>query len=223
MPAQNEAPSTPASLAELTALRARVEQLEAREARRRRWFLGLVAATLVMSPLALAADGTCPGGTNGMPFCFAANNPALATQVNHNFAQLKEWLELKVGAAGANVTIATPTTINNTLTTSGTVTARGLSVTTNSTLAGNLTVSGTTALGVTNAGSLNVANAATIGGDLVANNNTTGACFDTAPACNMTACPSGYFMIGLDILENEACGGGGDFDFSQFVIRCCQL
>jgi hypothetical protein len=43
----------------------------------------------------LAADGACP---NQLPFCFAAGAPARASEINHNFAQLLEWLESKVGA-----------------------------------------------------------------------------------------------------------------------------
>lgn len=54
--------------------------------------IGITAGT------ALAANGNCP---NGLPFCFVANNPANATEVNHNFMQLKEWLETKVGVVSA--------------------------------------------------------------------------------------------------------------------------
>ena len=47
-----------------------------------------------------------------MPSCFAANQPATASEVNHNFAQLKEWLEAKVGAVATPVAINGPATFN---------------------------------------------------------------------------------------------------------------
>ena len=80
--------------------------------------LGLVAlgalGCMVTIGTAFAATGACP---NAMPFCFAANQPATASEVNHNFAQLKEWLEAKVGA------VATPVAINGTATFNAGVTA----------------------------------------------------------------------------------------------------
>lgn len=96
---------------------------ELRRARRRqRWWV-LAAAGLVFSlGTAWAADGACP---NGLPFCFVADQPARASEVNHNFAQLKEWLEAKVGAPGGTVVVASPATFSNTLTTSGTASFSG--------------------------------------------------------------------------------------------------
>lgn len=85
---------------ELEALKRRVEDLEARLAerpvRRRRWGWAVVAvASFGLAGTVLAADGTCP---NTFPFCFTADTPAQAAQVNHNFSQIKEWLETKVGS-----------------------------------------------------------------------------------------------------------------------------
>ncbi|MCA2977385.1 MAG: hypothetical protein INH41_05875 [Myxococcaceae bacterium] len=89
---------------ELETLRERLHALEARERRRARRLLKAGAALVVCATLgvctALAADGNCP---NGMPFCFQADQPARASEVNHNFAQLREWLEAKVGVAGTGV------------------------------------------------------------------------------------------------------------------------
>ena len=83
---------------------------------RARWF----AALAVVGTVAFAQLTT-----------FSANSPALASEVNGNFATLKTWLEQKVG----------PVTTNN-ITTTGSVTA-GASVST----AGDLTVSGHSTLG----------------------------------------------------------------------------
>jgi hypothetical protein len=107
-------------LDELTQLRTELDSLRARTAdlerarqetlRRKRTAMrfGLVAvglAALLGSGAAVAANGNCP---NNLPFCFVADQPALASQVNHNFSQLKEWLEQKVGAVGtATVTVST--------------------------------------------------------------------------------------------------------------------
>lgn len=225
---------------ELTQLRERVSALEARDARRRRWILGLVAASFVMAPLAIAANGNCP---NGLPNCFVANNPALAAQVNHNFAQLKEWLELKVGTVATNVTISTPTTINSTLdvpgavanggniTASGALSARSMTIATTanvngafsaigaSSIGSTLTVAGATTLNST----LNVSGATTVNGNFSAPNNQHEGCYDTAYECGWLQCANGYYMVGLDIAENENCGGSGDFDFSPFALRCCRL
>lgn len=59
---------------------------------------------------ASAADGACP---NGLPFCFLASKPAVASEVNQNFAQLKEWLESKVGTVATPVKITTGATVSS--------------------------------------------------------------------------------------------------------------
>lgn len=88
---------------DLEALERRLAVLEAREARRvrrrRAVLLGLVALGVVAAPLALAADGNCP---NGLPFCFASDQPARASEVNHNFAQLREWPSRRCRGASAS-------------------------------------------------------------------------------------------------------------------------
>lgn len=67
---------------------------------KRRWVLGGAAVALAMTlgTVASAASGACP---NGYPFCFAADTTASASEVNHNFAQIKEWLEAKAGPVTA--------------------------------------------------------------------------------------------------------------------------
>ena len=103
----NQPDSQSQMLKELEALRCRVAELEARGAttparaasRRMPLLLGSLAALLAVGVgTAFAANGNCP---NGLPFCFAANAPANASEVNHNFAQLKEWLERKTGAVSS--------------------------------------------------------------------------------------------------------------------------
>lgn len=84
---------------ELEALRERVVQLEGARSRRTRVFGVGVALAVVAGTSVWAANGTCP---NQLPFCFTPNEPALASEVNHNFSQLKEWLENKVGPVTGN-------------------------------------------------------------------------------------------------------------------------
>ena len=114
--------------------------------------LGLVAlgalGCMVTIGTAFAATGACP---NAMPFCFAANQPATASEVNHNFAQLKEWLEAKVGAVATPVAITGPATFNAGVT------------------AATVTTSGAGSVGST----LTVGSTATIGGQLTANGGLT--------------------------------------------------
>jgi hypothetical protein len=57
-----------------------------------------LSSTVWFTRTAWAAGGTCP---NGLPFCFAPNQPAIASQMNNDFAQLKEWVEAKVGTVAA--------------------------------------------------------------------------------------------------------------------------
>lgn len=86
----------------LAALTARLAALEAELTARKGASRRVVAIGAVLSLTAVgtawAATGSCP---NGLPFCFTADQPAVASEVNHNFAQLKEWLEGKVGAVGS--------------------------------------------------------------------------------------------------------------------------
>ncbi|HEY0883455.1 MAG TPA: hypothetical protein VGD87_18110 [Archangium sp.] len=127
---------------ELIALQRRVEELEARLSRpTRRARLGavLVVGALLGFGTALAADGNCP---NGYPFCFTADSPAIASQVNHNFAQAREWLETKVG----------PISSSN-VTTSGVVVRSG----------GDLTLQSGRVIGTNGANNLHIDNSVTAG------------------------------------------------------------
>ena len=65
---------------------------------RRRFAFGAIGVLAFAATIgsALAANGNCP---NGLPFCFSANQPAIAAEVNQNFAQLKEWLEANLNGA----------------------------------------------------------------------------------------------------------------------------
>lgn len=114
---------------DVSALIARLDQLEAevRRLRKRRAVATLFAvACLGVVGTALAANGNCP---NGLPFCFSANSPALASEVNHNFSQVKEWLEAKVGAVGAPVTVSGATTVSTTSLSTTSLTTSSISVT----------------------------------------------------------------------------------------------
>lgn len=138
---------------ELQVLRARLEVLESEVRRRpsrrpRIVATALVAAIVVgVAGVVSAANGNCP---NGMPFCFSPDSPAEAAQVNHNFSQLKEWLESKVGPVAAPA-ISSSTGINSTgrMTTSGglTVTGGGVTVTNTDVALSNSRLIGTNASG----------------------------------------------------------------------------
>lgn len=128
---------TPPSVHELQQRLSAVErELQSGKRARRTGVVVVAALIAVAAPLAWAADGNCP---NGLPFCFAQDTPARATEVNHNFAQLKEWLEAKVGSTASSTITA------------GSISASSLSVTGSTTLAStsasSVTVSGTLSLG----------------------------------------------------------------------------
>jgi hypothetical protein len=78
-------------------------QREERGLRLRRLASLAIAVVLFAAGGVAAANGNCP---NGLPFCFAADTPAQASQVNHNFMQLKEWLETKVGPTSSSAITA---------------------------------------------------------------------------------------------------------------------
>jgi hypothetical protein len=136
------APSSPDSTDQLTARLERVEAELASTRRRaaltRRFVLVAIAcvATVLSIGKALAANGNCP---NGLPVCFASNTPALASDVNWNFAQLKEWLETKVGPVTSSIVTAgtvSATTVSATTVTTSAVQTGTLSVTGTQTVAG---------------------------------------------------------------------------------------
>jgi hypothetical protein len=87
---------------ELETLRAELksvtERLLALEAKRRQQRGRWLAAALVLASATAFAQLVN----------FNAGTPAVASDINGNFNQLKTWLELKVGAVGQGVTLATP-------------------------------------------------------------------------------------------------------------------
>jgi hypothetical protein len=89
-------PSTEQSLREeLQLLRDRLGQLERRRKQRT---LGLVAALILVS-----------GTAGAQLITFSPVAPALASEVNQNFTQLRTWIEQKVGPVGSSVvTFSTP-------------------------------------------------------------------------------------------------------------------
>ncbi len=101
-----------------------------------------------------------PTGALAQLVTFAANTPAVASQVNANFTQLKTWLEQKVGTVGTNTittgaltvtgatTLATVSTGN--LSSSGTLSSTG-----NLSTGGTLTVAGASSLKAVTATTLN--------------------------------------------------------------------
>lgn len=69
----------------------------------------LVAASALLGAVgATAASSACP---NGYQYCFVADRPARAGEINYNFSQAKEWIEAKVGTV-ANGTPGTATITN---------------------------------------------------------------------------------------------------------------
>ncbi len=101
--------------AELALLRARLEAVERKEAARSRRAKALgLGALLCVATAGYAASPVC---ANGIPFCFQQDEPAIAAELNTNFAQLKAWLEAKVGGTG---TVAAP---SRDITTTGVVRA----------------------------------------------------------------------------------------------------
>lgn len=106
--------------------------------------VAVVVVCLLLVGRALAADGSCP---NGLPFCFVEDTPVLASQVNHDFAQLKEWIEAKVGTVGTGVNISGPATITGALTagsvsTGGSVSAASVTTSGAATIGGSASVGG---------------------------------------------------------------------------------
>lgn len=150
---------------EMEELRQRValleQQLQQRTSRRRSVVVMLAGGLIALvGGTAAAANGACP---NGMPFCFGADSPAIASEVNNNFAQLKEWLEVKTGAATGG-TVGSGT-INNAGVTTTALNANSMAggtlrlqqgTTSNSTAAAGtvLFVSGNLADGTTNTGGI---------------------------------------------------------------------
>ncbi|MBL8933815.1 MAG: hypothetical protein JNM69_04630 [Archangium sp.] len=127
-------------LREVEVLKHRLAAVEQQRRVRLRW---LVAAVLTVASVAFAQLTV-----------FTPDTPAYASEVNGNFAQLKTWLEQKVGAVGSpNVAITGTTTLASATvngnaalgptTISGTTSITGATNITGATgITGNLTVSG---------------------------------------------------------------------------------
>ncbi|MDP1916340.1 MAG: hypothetical protein Q8L14_08845 [Myxococcales bacterium] len=205
--------------ADLEALQARLTHLEEQERRRQAGRQQVKRAALMVGVLgafvgsvAWAANGNCP---NGLPFCFSEDSPAVAVQVNHNFSQLKEWLEQKVGTVGtANVT-TTGSLSSASLTATGAVSSA--SVTT-----GSLSSSGTaTVSGLLTSGPH------TVNGDLGVTANGWGSGPTRVGPFNRTTCvpesgvrcPNGQYVCGL--ITGHTCGQGW-FE-ANWWIECCAL
>ena len=98
-----------AALVELRARLAALEQKEHDSARQRRKVRLTAAAcaiglALTAGTVAMAAPGDCP---NGMPFCFAPDSPALAAQVNEDFAYVRG-LNAAWTSRGSSITLNGP-------------------------------------------------------------------------------------------------------------------
>lgn len=131
--------------ARLEVLEAEVRKLNAERRRTRRVLsLAVVVGALSWVGTSFAANGLCP---NGYPFCFVADTPATATEVNHNFSQIKEWLEAKVGTVGQPTRVASAATFDSTVTVTNTTTLNGvLSANGTATFGNTATFNGVTTL-----------------------------------------------------------------------------
>lgn len=107
-------------------LERQLAQQQKRVRQRRALMLSLGIGAALTATVAVAASGNCP---NAMPYCFSADTPAIASEINMNFAQLKEWVEQKVGATGtAAVSITGATTIGGSTTVNNQLTANSVRV-----------------------------------------------------------------------------------------------
>lgn len=161
-----------------------------------RW---LVAAAMVVAGLSFAQLTT-----------FTADTPALATEVNGNFNQLRTWLEQKVGTVNsANVAITGTSTFAGPAAFQG-----GASV------GGGLSANSLVVSGAVSANSLSLA------GDLSAGGNIWGGQSDR-PGFNRgqcgvetgAQCPQGQYVCG--VFSNHACGQ--NWPEVTWRVVCCSL
>jgi hypothetical protein len=95
----------------------------------RRTLIALGCVLVLLGATAVVADPTsvlvCEEDTD--LFCFDVGTPARAGEINHNFAQVRKWLEDKVGAVSSptDVTVTGTTDLGGTLTVDGTATMNG--------------------------------------------------------------------------------------------------
>lgn len=86
---------------ELKLLKERLADIEAQLRRRRRF--GIVAVGMLLcAGVVRAASATCP---DGLPACFVANSPALASDINTDLSTLRDWIEMKSGGVDAGVNV----------------------------------------------------------------------------------------------------------------------
>lgn len=215
--------------ADLEALQARLTLLEDRERVRQARSQQLRRAALAVGVLgafaggvAWGANGNCP---NGLPFCFSEDTPAVAAQVNHNFSQVKEWLEQKVGTVGtANVT--TTGSLSSASLTTGVLSASSVTST------GAVSCPSVTTSTLSASGAVTVSGGLTSGphvvnGDLTSSANVWGAGPSRVGPFNRNTCvpesgarcPNGQYVCGL--ITGHTCGQGW-FE-ANWWLECCTL
>lgn len=175
-------------LAELSQLRAEVAALKAPPTpRKTRWVVAMTVAAVSTAAFASTL-------TDGL-YVFGANEPAVASEVNANFSQLRTWLRNKVGADLNSTSIATP---------------GGISAGANISATGNITATGTVT-GSSWSGAFTAANNVTLGnGASTLNLFGTTAAFGTAVAVTLgttnTATSDGFVVA--TITSNSNCDPG---------------
>lgn len=107
----------------------------------------------------LAAAALVPAIAFAQLVTFTPDTPAVASEVNANFAQLRTWIEQKVGTVGSNA-ITTGAVTAASVNSSGAVSAASVSS------SGAVTAASATLTGALQTGSLTVAGNAAVGGTL---------------------------------------------------------
>jgi hypothetical protein len=186
----------------LAQLEAKLEAVSRTARLRRRITLGALGVLAFAATIgsALAANGNCP---NGLPFCFTANQPAIAAQVNHDFAQVKEWIETKAGP----VTSAGFSTGSGTF--SAGITAASLSTSGAATVAGLLSSTGGLSV---SGGTLNANSGLTVNGATIFSGYET-ACYIGAGGFSYPGC------CRIDVRTGQtSCRVAGNWPMSSFTF-----
>jgi hypothetical protein len=104
-------PTSPETERRLAALERELHDVRRGSRRLRVALAAFVGVAGLLSALVAAADPTaavpCDGRFSTLLYCFAADTPARADQVNHNFAVLAQWVEQKVGVVNADPSAST--------------------------------------------------------------------------------------------------------------------
>jgi hypothetical protein len=238
-------------LTELREVRQRLAELEARSAPRKglpraRLFAMVAVAALFGAGVASAADGNCQ---NGLPVCFAPNTPAMAYDVNWDFATLKQWLETKVGQVDAGVIIAAPARIQTGTTANasaavghglfvssvsgdGSNNANGIVEFRHDNLTQGIGIGYNTIYSAgPSAGDLQLKPGATGVVNVIGDLNVTSNAWGTSPAsgtpinrvpcaqADAAQCPAGQYVCGLTF--NHACGS--NWWEETVALQCCSL